>query len=221
MTGNIPVMQYGELSARARVLAAGSSRVLLGITGPPGAGKSTLARAITGEAGASARLVEMDGFHLAQSRLAELGRLSRKGAPDTFDSAGFLALIRRLREPGEHAIYAPVFRRDLEEPIAGALCVEPGITLVVVEGNYLLLPEDPWGQLRGLIDEVWYCETDEQVRLSNLIQRHRAYGRPEQDARSRALGPDQRNAEQIFATRSAADVIARLDGQISPHIPLN
>jgi pantothenate kinase len=209
MAASIPVMRYHELHARARQLAAGSGRVLLGITRAPGAGKSTLARAIISAAKDRARLVEMDGFHLAQSPLTALGHSGRKGAPCTFDAAGFLTMIRRLREPGQHTIYAPEFRRDLEEPIAAALPVEPHITLIVIEGNYLLLPEEPWAQLRDLIDEIWYCESDEQTRLNNLIARHRAYGKSDQDARNWALGPDQKNAELIYATRSHADVIAR------------
>ena len=202
------------LPARARELAARNGRVLLGITGPPGAGKSTLAHAIAAAVGDRARLVEMDGFHLAHSRLAELGLTSRKGAMDTFDAAGFLALIRRLRAPDEHTIYAPRFRRELDEPVAGALPVEPHIPLVIVEGNYLLVPEEPWNELRQLLDEVWYCETDERLRVSNLIARHIAYGKSVDGARGWALGPDQRNAELIFATRSRADLIARMDGQL-------
>jgi pantothenate kinase len=153
----------------------------------------------------------MDGFHLSQSRLAELGRQDRKGAIDTFDGAGFVALIRRLREPDQHTIYAPEFRRELEESIAGALPVEPQITLVIVEGNYLLVPDVPWGELRALFDEVWYCESGEDLRLPRLIARHRSYGKSEEEARRWALGPDQDNARLIIATQARADVIVRLD----------
>jgi pantothenate kinase len=208
------VMCLPELCARARTLAAVGGRTLLGITGAPGAGKSTLGRVVVEEIGLGARLVAMDGFHLSRTRLAELGRLDRKGAPDTFDVAGLVALVRRLRdrlEDTSEVIYAPEFRRDLEEPIAGAIAVEPDVRLVVVEGNYLLIPEEPWSQLHGLFDEVWYCETDEATRLANLIARHQAYGKSQQDARRWALGPDQRNAELIATTRPRADVIARID----------
>jgi pantothenate kinase len=156
----------------------------------------------------------MDGFHLAQSRLVELGRQDRKGAIDTFDGAGFLALIRRLRSSDGEIIYAPQFRRDLEEPVAGALPIEPGVGLVVVEGSYLLVPDGPWGELRALLDEVWYCEPDERLRLENLIARHRRYRKSDDEARQWALGPDQRNAELVTATRSLADVIVDLDGQL-------
>jgi pantothenate kinase len=206
-------VSLAELGDRALQMAAAPGRTLLGITGAPGSGKSTLAQAIAGNVGERARLVEMDGFHLAQSRLAELGRQNRKGAIDTFDSAGFLALIRRLRDPSESTIYAPQFRRDLEEPVAGVLPIESSTRLVVVEGNYLLVPQSPWTEVRALLDEVWYCEHDENLRLQNLIARHRRYGKSEEEARQWALGPDQDNAELITATRPMADVIVTLNGQ--------
>ena len=204
------ILRLLDLYVRAGRLAARQSRTLLGITGAPGAGKSTIARAIISAVGDRSRLVEMDGFHLCQTRLAELGRLDRKGAIDTFDGAGFLALIRRLRHPDQETIYAPEFRRELEEPVAGALPIEPETALVVVEGNYLLVPHGPWGKLRPLFDEVWYCEPDDDVRIENLINRHRRYGKPAADARHWALGPDQRNAELIAATKTLADVIISL-----------
>ena len=135
------------------------------------------------------------------------------------DAAGFLALVRRLRSSRGEIIYAPGFSRDLEESIAGALPIEPNVQLVVVEGNYLLVPEEPWSELRDLFDEVWYCERDEQARVANLIARHRVYGKSEDEARRWALGPDQRNAELIARTRSRADLIARLDGQLADGAP--
>lgn len=210
MTDVLRVAQLDDLFSRARRLALAGERRLLGITGPPGAGKSTLARVIVDEVGASSRLVEMDGFHLAQSRLAELGRLQRKGAIDTFDGAGFLELALRLRRQGTETVYAPQFRRDLEEPVAGSLAVEPEARLVVIEGNYLLVPQEPWGRLRALLDEVWYCEPGEDVRLQRLVDRHRRYGKSGEEARCWALGPDQRNADLIAATRGSADLIVGL-----------
>ncbi|HEX8917024.1 MAG TPA: nucleoside/nucleotide kinase family protein [Chloroflexota bacterium] len=215
MTSPTRVTRFAELCLRARTLAANDGRVLLGITGPPGSGKSTLARAIVGEVGSGARLVGMDGFHLSQARLRELGLLDRKGAIDTFDGAGFVTLVRRLRNPVEDVVYAPEFRRDLEESIAGSIPVERDVHFVVVEGNYLLVSDAPWGELFEMFDEVWYCEPDEDVRLANLIARHRAYGKPEHKSRLWALGSDQRNAEFIATTRSRADVIVHIDGQLA------
>jgi pantothenate kinase len=203
----------------ARDLAAQGERTLLGVTGAPGAGKSTLAQAVVDHVGERARLISVDGFHLAQERLAELGRLDRKGAIDTFDAAGFVALVRRVRKPGEEIVYAPAFRRDLEEPVAGAVAVEPEVRLVVVEGNYLLIEHEPWAALRSLFDEIWYCERGEEVRIRDLIARHRAYGKSEAEARAWALGPDQRNAELITPTRERADFVVRVDGKLCLRAP--
>jgi len=119
-------------------------------------------------------------------------------------------LVRRLRSPAEDVIFAPEFRRDLEESAPAAIGIERGIPLVVVEGNYLLVSDPPWAELRALFDEVWYCEPDDDVRIENLINRHRRYGKPAADARHWALGPDQRNAELIAATKTLADVIISL-----------
>jgi pantothenate kinase len=198
--------------ARARHLTAASrARVILGITGMPGAGKSTLAERVTDALGAAAVCVPMDGFHLAGSELARLGRGQRKGAPDTFDAAGYVALLGRLRSaaPGSAAVYAPRFDRGLEEPIAGAIAVPPEVPLVVTEGNYLLLDAE-WAPVRDLLDEVWYVEVPEEVRLARLVRRHVAYGKSEDEARRWALGSDQANAGLIAATAHRADVTVRL-----------
>jgi pantothenate kinase len=208
------VADVSALLARARALAATDGRTLLGVTGAPGAGKSTLAQAIADHVGERARVVGMDGFHLSQSRLARLDRSDRKGAPDTFDAAGFVTLVRRLRERSEDVVYAPEFRREIEEPIAGAVAIESDVGLVVLEGNYLLVADEPWSQLRWLLDEVWYCERDERARVAGLIARHRAYGKSDVQARRWALGSDRRNAELIATTRPRADLVARLDGQL-------
>src|SRR5687767_13420188 len=134
---------------RARALAERGTRTILGIAGPPGGGKSTVARAVVAELGDQARLVPMDGFHLAQAELVRLGRRDRMGAPDTFDAAGYAALLRRLRSD-EPVVYTPEFRREIEEPIAGAIAVPNSVPLVVTEGNYLLL----WPEIKPLLDEA-------------------------------------------------------------------
>jgi pantothenate kinase len=202
------------LVSRARTLAATGSRRLLGICGAPGAGKSTLAEQLVVALGDRAVLVGMDGFHLSQRELRRLGREQRKGAPDTFDAAGYVDLIHRLRRngPGEvdaETVYAPEFRREIEEPIAGAVPVAPEVPLVVTEGNYLLLPDHPWNALRGLLDEVWFLAPDESVRIARLVERHRRYGRSDADAHDRAYGNDQRNALRIQATADRADLVLR------------
>jgi pantothenate kinase len=200
-----------EAIERARGLAAGGRRTLLGITGPPGAGKSTLARAIAAALGDRARVVGMDGFHLAQAELVRLGRQDRKGALDTFDGAGYVALLRRLRAT-EDVVYAPEFRRDLEEPINAAVAVPRDVPLVITEGNYLLVDEGPWAQVRGLLDQAWYVMQDEETRLRLLIARHIAFGKEPEHARDWVLRSDQRNAELVATTRGRADALVRVAG---------
>jgi pantothenate kinase len=194
--------------ARARALIEPGRRAVLGIAGPPGAGKSTLAGLLVSELGPVAALVPMDGFHLAQVELGRLGRAARKGAPDTFDVHGYAALLARLRSEMRETVYAPAFRRDLEEPIAGAIPVAPTVALVVTEGNYLL-DGPPWDRARALMDEVWYVELDEQVRTSRLIARNLAHGRSPDEARQWVAGVDQPNAARVEKGRAGADFIVR------------
>jgi pantothenate kinase len=203
-----------DLVRRAQALAATGARCLLGICGAPGAGKSTLAGQLVAALGDRAVLVGLDGFHLAQRELRRLGREPRKGAPDTFDAAGYVDLIRRLRRNGAEqadaeTVYAPEFRREIEEPIACAVPVAPEVPLVVTEGNYLLLPEPPWGALRALLDEVWFLAPDESVRIARLVERHRRYGRSEAEALERVYGSDQANAVRIHVTADRADLVIR------------
>ena len=126
-----------HLVDRARALMAGG-RAVLGICGAPGAGKSTLAARLAEAVGPAAVVVPMDGFHLHDDELARLGLSDRKGAPETFDVAGYVALLRRLHIETDHVVYAPEFDRSREESIAGAIAVRPEHRLVVTEGNYLL-----------------------------------------------------------------------------------
>jgi pantothenate kinase len=199
-----------EAIQRARRLGAPGRRALLGIAGPPGGGKSTLAQAIAGELGDRARLVGMDGFHLAQAELVRLGRRDRMGAIDTFDGAGYVALLRRLRAGTEDVVYAPEFRREIEEPIAGAVAVPRDVPLVITEGNYLLVDDGPWAEVRELLDEAWYVVQDENTRLRLLIARHIEFGKAPDYAREWVMRSDQRNAELIATTQPRADVLVRI-----------
>ncbi|WP_446216797.1 nucleoside/nucleotide kinase family protein [Micromonospora sp. IBHARD004] len=204
------VLSFDELAARARALADDGPRQLLGIAGAPGAGKSTLAERLVAAVGPAARLVPMDGFHLAQSELVRLGRQERKGAPDTFDANGFVSVLRRLRRLEPTSVWAPAFRRDLEEPVAGAIEVPPEVRLVVTEGNYLLLRDEPWEEVRTLLHEIWFLDLDAELRLRRLTARHEAYGKSPEQARAWALGSDEANAAVVSGTAGHADLVVRL-----------
>ena len=194
--------------ARLEALLQGGRRKILGLVGPPGCGKSTVAAALLELLGERAVAVPMDGYHLANVELARLGRAQRKGAEDTFDSAGFVSLLRRLRNQAtDEIVYAPEFRREIEEPIANAIPVFAQTPLVITEGNYLLLEHGHWAAVRGLIDEVWYVDVDAELRRERLVRRHMHYGRSLEAARDWVANTDEPNAVRIDATKSRADLI--------------
>ncbi|MFD7502683.1 nucleoside/nucleotide kinase family protein [Streptomyces sp. NPDC001700] len=208
-----------QLLERAERLAASGAdsgrRRLLGIAGPPGAGKTTLAEYLVGALGPErAVLVPMDGFHLADVELRRLGLLGRKGAPETFDPYGYTALLRRLKEPrpGE-TVYAPGFERELEQPIAGSLPVPPEIPLVITEGNYLLLDDAPWHPVRALLDETWWVELDTEERVRRLIDRHERFGKAPAEAERWVLTTDEANARRVAPGREAADLVITGSGE--------
>jgi pantothenate kinase len=211
------VITFDRLVDRACLLVADGKRALLGITGPPGAGKTTLAEQLI-QALAPApppslipdqwiAHVPMDGFHLADNELARLDRRDRKGAPDTFDPAGYAALLRRLHEDSDEVVYAPGFERTLEQPVAGAIPVPPSARLIITEGNYLLLHHHGWGRVRPQLDEVWYVDLDADERVRRLIARHVRFGKEPTAAAAWATGTDERNAVLVNSTRPHADLI--------------
>lgn len=207
-----PVAAVAALAARVETAAAGAhGRFLLGIAGSPGGGKSTLTAALVAalneRRGGGAAALPMDGSHLANATLDRLGRRGRKGSLDTFDGWGFLALLHRVRTETDHTVYAPSFRREVDEGVAGEIAIDPEVRIVVVEGNYLLVEDEPWGNVRGALDEVWFCETSAAERETRLVARHVHGGRTPEAATAWARDVDGANATLIDATRSRADLI--------------
>lgn len=190
---------------RAVELARSSRRTVLGIAGAPGAGKSTLARRIVtevdGRLGAGTAVqVPMDGFHLSNAALDALGRHDRKGAADTFDADGYVALVRRLVAADEDVVWAPDFDRRVDEPVAGSIAVPRAARLVVSEGNYLLDDAAPWSALPELFTETWFCAVPDDVRLDRLVGRHMRHGRDHDAARAWAVEVDGVNAARVAPT---------------------
>ena len=212
------MLSFDDLVARARGLVTPGRRALLGIVGSPGSGKSTLAELLLAalradpppDAGADwVAHVPMDGYHLADVELERLGLRQAKGAPDTFDAGGYVALLARLRaaDPADAVVYAPAFERTLEQPLAGAIPVPAAARLVVTEGNYLLLDSGRWPAVRPLVDEVWFCALRDDVRLHRLHARHVTFGKAPDEAVAWVAAVDQPNAALIDATRDRADLL--------------
>lgn len=200
------------LAERARHLIETGRRRVLGLAGPPGAGKSTVASAICDALAPDAAVVQLDGFHLDNGVLDDLGLRDRKGAPETFDVAGFVALLRRLRSADEDVVYAPLFRRDIDTSVAGATSLRREIPLIIVEGNYLLLDAGRWREVRGLLDAAWYLEIAEHTRIDRLVRRHESFGRSTDEAARWVDRVDDVNAQLVAATRQRADLIVTVDG---------
>ncbi len=193
-----------DLVLRARATTPAARRLLVGIVGPPGAGKSTIAAAIVERLPAAA-LLPMDGFHLPQAELRRLGRRERMGAPDTFDVDGFVATLADVRNSC-NSVAAPGFDRGIEEPVPGAILIPQELSTVVVDGNYLLL----WERAAELLDLTFFVELDSGVRIERLVERHVRFGKTPEQARAWALGPDEANAVVINASAARADHVIRL-----------
>lgn len=199
-----------EFAAVLRRRATGGRRIVAGIAGEPGAGKSTLAAAVAVELGPDTVVLPMDGFHLPQARLVELGRRDRMGAPDTFDVPGFVGVLREVRADSG-PVDAPGFDRDVEEPVPDSIRIAPAHRIVVVEGNYLLHVADGWEQVAAQLDVTGFIRIDPGIRHERLIARHIAFGKTPDAARAWALGPDEANAALIRAGADHADMRLPVD----------
>ncbi len=209
MPSTPPFLTLADAVDRASALAASGERRLLGLVGPPGAGKSTLSAVLAERVGDRMVVAGMDGFHLANAELIRLGRRDRKGAPDTFDVDGYVTLLRRLREQ-QQPLYAPRFDRDLEESIGSAVLIEPDIPLVVTEGNYLLFDEHGWDAVRPELDEVWYLQVDDVERRLRLVHRRLGHGDSHEHAEQWVHTVDEANALRVAAARARADRIVEM-----------
>jgi pantothenate kinase len=200
-----------DLLARDAIALAGDSpRAILGIAGCPGSGKSTLVDALL--AGIHAVMgdgwvahIPMDGFHLADAQLDRIGVRGRKGAPETFDAAGYAHLLERVKREADDVVYVPGFDRTLEQPLAAALVVLPSVRLVVTEGNYLLLDDPHWARARRAMDAVWFVASEETMRVERLVARHVRFGKTPHEARDWVAITDQRNSELVAGTLAKAD----------------
>jgi pantothenate kinase len=209
-----------RLAALAAAAARDGRRRVLGVAGPPGSGKTTLVESLVVAAGAEGRLagrlahVPMDGFHLTNATLDQLGRRDRKGAPDTFDTAAYAAVLAAVRASPRHLVRAPAFDHRLGEPEPGALTVPLGADVVVTEGNYLLLEDPRWLPVRALLDEVWFCGLDDDVRRARLVTRHVAVGRPHADAVAWVQRSDEANAGLVASSGADRADLVLVDGRV-------
>jgi len=181
-----------------------TDRYLFGVAGPPGCGKSTLAERLGAEL--DAPVVPMDGFHLSNAELVERGQLGIKGAPETFAASAFVDLVRELRQ-ATAMVACPTFDRMLDETVADRVRVTPDDPVVIVEGNYLLIDEAPWGELADLLDDIAYVDVPNGVRVERLVDRHVAFGRDRVEALDFVRRSDEPNARRIEPGRVRADVL--------------
>lgn len=191
------------------VLHLPDQRKLIAIAGPPGSGKSTVAAVLNRllrEAGKTSAVVPMDGFHLDNAVLDARGLRPRKGAPDTFDGAGFCNLVKRIATEGADIIY-PVFDRSRDIAIAGAAVLSKDVEYVLFEGNYLALDGDPWGQLAQYWTSAIWIDAPIDELERRLMQRWFDEGLSEADARIKVGENDLPNAKYVQANSRTCDLV--------------
>ncbi len=198
------------LTERARALVAGGRRVALGIAGGPGVGKSTMAAALVGVLNRGtpglAAHVPMDGFHMRQAKLEARGTAQEKGMPHTFEAAAFADFLDRLKS-ATGPVRGPGYSRKIEDVVEDAFTVDPGVKLLVVEGNYLLLATAPWWRVRPLLDLAVFIDAPREFVRQRLLKRHAAEGLfTEERNRHHVERVDLSNYDLVQRSRSRADL---------------
>jgi pantothenate kinase len=202
------VARYTQILLKAS--ASKNGRYLLGLTGSPASGKSTFSAQLVAEVNAAlsqnkAIVVPMDGYHYSNEELDVKGLKPLKGIPATFDAQGFVDLIRQLKTEYSKSVFAPLFDRSIEASIQNGIEVEPQHEIIVSEGNYLLLDEQPWNELRELFDEIWFIDSTVDVLIPRLTLRHKEGGRNDKETKIKMESTDLPNARLIEATKSRAN----------------
>jgi pantothenate kinase len=196
---------------RASMLENSSERFILGIVGKPGVGKSTFTDFLREHLSQDLlAILPMDGFHMSNEELLELGRRDRKGAPDTFDVRSFIQTLAAIKESNGSDIKFPIFKREIEASIPDAGVIPAKATLIIVEGNYLLHDQSGWEQVGSYLDESWYLQVDDEQRMQRLIARHIAFGKSPEDAKDWSKGTDEANARVIQESEAKADFVVTL-----------
>ncbi|WP_298609155.1 hypothetical protein [uncultured Thiothrix sp.] len=213
---HVPLLSY-PLQHLQTLTTVSSKRILIGLAGLPGSGKTTLAQQLqneflTANPTGSMQVLSMDGFHLSKAQLQAMPNperaFARRGAPWTFDAVGFVAKIRDLKLGQGRKVTWPIFEHSVGDPVADAISVEPSCQIVLVEGLYILYREQEWAGLEGLWDETWYLDTPLELAQARLVQRHQqAWGISQEVALERVLSSDAKNATLVASLRAKADYL--------------
>jgi len=211
LTGDLSLSVGLETLIRRLATSPPGKRVLVAVAGAPGSGKSTLASHLA--VGLNrlsvhrAAILPMDGFHYDDSVLSAVGRLQKKGAPDTFDVGGLLQMLRRLRANTEETIAVPVFDRELEVSRGAARLIPRSTDIVIVEGNYLLSGEAPWSGLAPMFDTTVLIDVPEATLRERLLRRWRDHGYDPETARRKAERNDLPNGRYVREHSIEPDII--------------